>query len=268
MRLLGSHVARRPGDPQRRAAGAGLDDRPGPGARRATRARHREPEVGDLRAPRDRRDQHVVRLEIAVEHVAQVGVVDAARDVADPAHRLPQIVGPAGRRRRAGLQRAGPRIVLADQLHHDVRRLGVVDVEHPDHVLAGHLARRAGLGEDLLDRRGPGVEHLDRHVAAQLAVVGPPHRGGRPGVEPHAGLVARAVAEHQRVAIGGLRALGAEPDQQLARQLGVVGEPRAQRVRPVVRGPLGELAEGCGDRRRGGGAGHSSPHSMPCSTAR
>ena len=74
------------------------------------------------------------------------------------------------RRGRAEHDLALLRIVLADELHHDVRvAVAVMHVEHANDVIGNHVARRARLGEHLIERLGlvALVEHLDRDVAAE-----------------------------------------------------------------------------------------------------
>ena len=154
-----------------------------------------------------------------MEHVAQVRVVDAACDVAHPPRGLGGRARSHRRRRRARREHPAPGLVLADELHHDVRRIGVVDVEHADDVIADHLARRARLGEDLVDdRRALAAEHLDRDIAAELAIVGLPDRCGRADVEQHAELVALAAQPRRGLVVADPLAVRAQPNQGLRRE--------------------------------------------------
>jgi len=119
-------------------------------------------------------------------------------------------------------------IVLADQLHHDVRRIALVDVEHAHRMIADHVARGASFGER--ERvSAVAMEQLDRDVAAELAVVCLPHHRARAGIEPDLRLVAH-----------------------IQRGRGIAGGDRLR-----VRGVPQELLDG-----------HDRPCSMPCTTTR
>ena len=142
-RLLGRHVLGRAGDPHRPAGPPVMID-----TRGSAPARAESPKS----AIRARRDTGVIstllRLEIAVEHVAQVRVVHAARDVAHPADRL---VDRAGRSAAAEPPGTSSSCRGSCSPTSSITMYGRApsDVEHAHDVVADHVARGARLGERL-----------------------------------------------------------------------------------------------------------------------
>ena len=161
------------------------------------RAGARDAEVGDLDAAL-LVDHHVVRLDVAVDDPALVGVAGGAQDLQhDVDRRL--------RRRRAALADDVLERAPADQLHRDV--VGAVPlaaVEDADD--AGVLqARRAGrLAPEALDERDVlgqvAVEQLERDAAPELLVLGLVDVGHPAGAELGDDLVA---AVDHRVGLDG-----------------------------------------------------------------
>ncbi len=134
--------------------------------------------------------QHVGRLEIAVQHALAVGVQQADGHVAKQAH------GFARRQLLFAAEQVLQRALL-DVLHHVVRRLGIpADFEQLHHVAVG---RKECQLLDLAREHRPiepalvGVE-LDRHLAARVAVARYPHFA----IGPCAQKTHRFVAGHFR----------------------------------------------------------------------
>jgi hypothetical protein len=161
---------------------------------RCAGARSGEAEVGDDR-PAVAGDQHVVGLEVAVQHADPVGLHEAAAGL----HEHRQHRRPAARR---GAQ-PGREGAAVDELHRQehlpVDHADVVDRDHAGVAHAGHrpgLAQQAGraLGAVQL-----GADQLDRHLAIELWIVAgvdDPHAALPDPVEDH--VAADAVAAAQR----------------------------------------------------------------------
>ena len=119
----------------------------------------RDPEVGQLRPPL-LVDQHVLRLDVAVDHVAGVGDAEPARDLDRVGDRLLRV------------ERADPRDPLLQRLALDVLEddVGVAavlaGVDHRDDVGVGELGDRARLLAEALQLVGLlghlAVHHLHR----------------------------------------------------------------------------------------------------------
>src|SRR3712207_495041 len=153
LRLLGRQVL------------GGAHDRAG--LRHVRRARARDAEVGDLRAPLGV-DDDVVRLEVAVDHAALVGEARGAQHLDDEVDRADRV-----QRRLVGgdlLERAPLQV-----LHRDVRRpVPLAAVEDADDVgvLQPGGARRLAaeaLHELLVLGEAP-MQELERDVAPELLV--------------------------------------------------------------------------------------------------
>ncbi len=190
-------------------------------------------------------------------------VVHAARDVAHPAHGFVVGARPDRGCRATRCEHAALGLPFADELHDDIRRIGVVDVEHAHDVIARDLGGGARFGQDLVDhRRALAAEHFDRDVAAELRVVRLPHARGRADVEQHAELVAIALERGRRFVIVEPLAVRAQPDQCLRAQL--VGELGDER-RPLRIGPRGDRRERFADIAR---IRHAIPCSMLCTSTK
>ena len=230
--LLGRDVARRAGDLE--------------GAITLVIFTDREPEVRDPRAARERRDEYVVRLEVAMKDVAEMSVVNPACDVAHPAHGFGEAVRADGRCGAARREHASARFPFADQLHDDVRRpgvIGIVNVEHADDVIARDLRGGAGLGENLVEYgRALPAEHLDRDVAVELCIVRLPHRGGGADVEQHAETIALARDLGCDLVVVDPLAIRAQPDHGLRGERRI-GEALRDELGPMCVGPCGDLRE-------------------------
>ncbi|QJW96573.1 hypothetical protein FTUN_4130 [Frigoriglobus tundricola] len=258
-----------------------------PGAGQALLARQPgQPEVEQLGLP-VRRDQHVRRLQVAVDQAEPVRLDQRVRDLVGDVAREPD--GQRGDRR--GLLQVGAR----DQLHHEVRDGRTVDV-------AGRLLARVDRGDDVrvleppdgprLEEepgQGPRVliggrgQRLHRDRGAQLPVLGAVHHAHPPDADP---VEEPVVAEHEPVQPAGPHPFRLEAGQQPGGPQGldhrVVGR-RAVHGRPVGQGvkvfrrhdPGRQQAaeqERCGPRRRDardvqwqmaeGRSTHGSP--IPC----
>ena len=162
--LLGRHVARR------------AHDRPGAGvAAVAVLQALGQAEVGDLRNPLGAQE-HVRGFQVAVDHVALVGVVQRPGQRLDQAGgllRAPRAVGQGGRHAAA-----------IDVFEREERvPLVLADLENLHDVGMLQPGDRLGLDTetgDLLERRGPGVaDHLQGDQALQTGLPGLIH-------DPHA----------------------------------------------------------------------------------
>jgi hypothetical protein len=127
-------------------------------------------EVEDLDAPA-RGHEDVVRLQIAVDDVERVRVHQRGHHRDDDLDRAP-------RRHRAGGEEAGQRLAVEQLQHHVRRALELVDLVDDDDVLV-RAARRGPRLDQKAGRelRRVGVEHLERHLAAELEVARNHHPG-------------------------------------------------------------------------------------------
>ncbi len=127
----------------------------------------RDPEVGQLRPPLGV-DQHVLRLDVAVDDVARVGDGEAAGDLDRVGERFLRV------------ERADPADPLLQRLAFDVLEddVGVAavlaGVDHGDDVGVGELGHRPRLLAEALELVGLlghlAVHHLDRDVAVERLV--------------------------------------------------------------------------------------------------
>ncbi len=128
--LLGTHVGRRPdrhpgrGQPRVRAAGV------------ADRAR--DAEVGHHRAPTIGRQQDVVRLDVAVDYAARMGVGEGARHLRQQPPRL--------RDGHPGIPGQTPRQRVAVDVRHDEEHQSLTLVDREDRNNVGMRQLRGGLG--------------------------------------------------------------------------------------------------------------------------
>ena len=164
LELLGRHV------------GGGAQHRAAAGDARAV-GRRRDAEVDELR-DRVVAQQHVGRLDVAVDHPVGVRVVERSAELARHARHPP-------RAQRAVAQRGRERLtghVLHDDQHALVVDRGVVD-RHEVRV----VQRRAELRlahEALLDvSRAVGMQPLDRHLAVETFVLAQQHGRHSPGAQ-------------------------------------------------------------------------------------
>ena len=168
-------------------------------------------------------EQHVARLDVAVDQVGGVGGGQPLGDLpADPQH-------------LRHVERAGPvepllERLAGDELHHQVRQRLLADLVHLHHVLVPDLGRRPGLAQEpLAGRRGGGHlrgQHLHRHDPLEHVVERPEDDAEAALAEHLEHLVVPDPAE--RVGPGGRRQ---EPERHL-----VVG--RARRPRDRDRGAV------------------------------
>ena len=164
-RLLGAHVRGR------------AEHGAGPGHQRVLGLEPRDAEVGEQHAA-VLRDEHVRRLDVAVD---DAGLVRGGECVGEQrAHARRDL----GEHRAAPLELAEQRLA-ADQLHHDERRIVAVvavaaDVVDAQDVRVLERGRGARLAlespHDLRPPREVREQHLDRDLAAQLAVARAEHR--------------------------------------------------------------------------------------------
>ena len=115
-------------------------------------------------------EQHVARLDVAMDQVGRVGGGQPLGDLpADPQH-------------LRHVERADPvepllERLAGDELHHQVGQRLLGDLVHLHHVLVADLRRRPGLAQEALaGRRGGGQlrgQDLDRHHALQHLVERP-----------------------------------------------------------------------------------------------
>ena len=120
------------------------------------------------------REEHVLRLDVAMHHAGAVRHRQRLGDLGQQPHRLRH-------RELAGPGQAVPERLALDERHHVVEEaVGVAGVEHAEDVgvlqAGGHLDFA---GEPVGAERGRqfGAEHLDRHPAVVLQVLGEVHRG-------------------------------------------------------------------------------------------
>ncbi len=170
-------------------------------------------------------EQHVPRLDVAVDQVGGVGGGQPLGDLPADPHDLGHV------------ERPGPVEPLleglaGDELHHDVRQRLLADLVHLHHVLVPHLGRRPGLAQEpLAGRRGGGQlrgQHLHRDDPVEHVVE-------RPEDDPEP-----ALAEHLEHLV--------VPDP--AERVGPGGR-RQEPERHLVVGPSAPLLEG--DRAGGRG---------------
>ena len=179
--LLGRHVCRRAdqraglGDvaieraarrPRRRGVGGGRDPRHQPLGGGQLVGGAGQPEVGH-RDVAGGVDQHVARLEVAVD---QAGGVGGGQPAAGGDEQRDDV---GGRQGVAGqvLAEGGALDELHGQEHPAVDLAGVVD---RDHVGVGQLGQRLGLADQPRRRVGGAIgrrQHLDRHPAIELRIV-------------------------------------------------------------------------------------------------
>ena len=140
----------------------------------------RDAEVGDLAAA-ILADEHVVRLDVAMDDAVAVREPDGGQDLACVVHG----------------DRHGQRALADDQLlegrplqvlHGDVRgALGLATVVDRHDVRVGEACGVLGLAAEALDEAGVGrvavVEDLDRNAATQVLILGQVHRGHAAGAE-------------------------------------------------------------------------------------
>ena len=157
LRLLGAHVQRRADHlrevREQRLLGELLTRRLGDAE--VDHLRHRHAFV--------QRDQHVRRLDVAVDDAFRVRVLHGAAD-------LHEQLQPLARRQLVSVAELGDRHAV-HQLHHEVRpaRVGGAGVEHLGDVLVVHQRQRLALGleaGDHLARVDARLDHLERDLAA------------------------------------------------------------------------------------------------------
>ena len=127
----------------------------------------RDAEVGQLRPPLGV-DQDVLRLDVAVDHLARVGDREAAGDLDRVGDRLLRV------ERAVAADPLLQRFAL-DVLEDDVGVAAVLaGVDHRDHVGVGELGHRARLLAEALELVGLlghlAVHHLDRDLAVERLV--------------------------------------------------------------------------------------------------
>ena len=132
-------------------------------------------------------DQHVLRLDVAVDDVARVRGAERARDLDRVGHRL------GDREPSVAPDPLLQRLAL-DVLEHDVRPAAVVlaGIDHPDDVGMGELRHRPRLAAEALELIGVArhlaVHQLDRDLAlerlVERAVDGRHAPGPDPGLKP------------------------------------------------------------------------------------
>ena len=146
-----------------------------------------DPEVGHLHAA-VRADDDVVRLDVAVDDPVPVRERERVQDLA-------RVVDRDRDRRRAVLDEQLLQRAAVEELHRDVvGALGVAAVEDRDDVRVVEAGRVLRLAPESLHELLVGgvalVQHLQRHLAAELLVLGEVHVGHPAGAEPAADQVA------------------------------------------------------------------------------
>ena len=141
---------------------------------------------GDVARRRRRSDQHVGRLDVAVEVARRVHVGQRGGDLGGDADRLLRGEHPA-----LGLALADAIVegAAVGPRHHEVRlaarRLAELEPAHDPRAVDGE--EHAGLAEeataDLVVATPVVGEHLDGDLSVEHVVVGQPHGGERPGTE-------------------------------------------------------------------------------------
>ena len=131
-------------------------------------------EVGELDAAVSGQ-QHVLRLDVAVDHPLGVRVGERPAHLHADAHRL--LGGQRALAAHEALQ-----VLAVHQLHHEVGAVGVLAaVEQAHQVRVGEARHQHGLPAEalgvLLVGDQAGVQPLDRHGPPQHGVRRPPHRG-------------------------------------------------------------------------------------------
>ena len=143
-----------------------------------------QPPVDHLRLA-ERPEHDVVRLDVAVEHPAAVGILDRLTGIDEVPEELAKAEHPPGHRHRAagGVMIADRPCERAagDQPHHLEQSPPRILPDVVDRRDVGMLQRRAG--KDFLEKGGPvprvvGVaigELLEKHLAAELEIAGDEH---------------------------------------------------------------------------------------------
>ncbi len=131
----------------------------------------RDAEVGQLRVPVGRQ-QDVVRLDVAVDHAALVGVGQGVGHLHRDRERL-------GEGQRALQRDALVQVAAVDELAHDERTpIGLAAVDDGHDARVREQRERAGLALEAVDRIGrfepARMQQLDRDGASELLVVGLP----------------------------------------------------------------------------------------------
>src|SRR6185436_7854348 len=129
-------------------------------------------DLHEIAASPERLEDHVLRLEIAMNDAEVVRFAESGEDLAED-------VDDASERERSLFVSNAREILPAQELHHEVRLavVGPAEVEHGDRVRVIELARRACLRHEaerrVLVRKEVRVDDLDRHRAAERALLGP-----------------------------------------------------------------------------------------------
>ena len=197
-RLLGGHVVRR-------AEHETVRGQPARAVRRiAALAQDRDPEVDDPRhlgAVHVGLDDHVLRLEVAMDEARLVRVIQAFEQLAheedDPLRLHRRVVEDHGQ------------VVTLGEVHDHVAKPvgGLADIDDADHVRMAQPTGELGLAleplRDLVVLEQPRVENLDRERAADLDVLGAVDRTHRALTEARLDLIAvREDLADQRVLLG------------------------------------------------------------------
>ena len=158
----------------RREVGGGAHDRSGLGQALLGVDGPGDPEVRDLDGSLFG-DEHVARLDVAVDHPVAMRVGERPGDIRGDLGRPVGVQRPG----RAQDRRQGPAV---DELHHDeIGAVVLAPVEDGDDVGVREVGRRLGLPAEAL-HEGPvhrelGEEHLERDRAVQELVPGAVHLG-------------------------------------------------------------------------------------------
>ena len=214
--------------------GAELHPRPGEGGV----AEHLgDAEVGQQQAVVLGAQEHVLRLDVAVDDPAPVGVVERGR-------RLPQVLARLRQAERALLAQAVVEGAPLDVGHHQVGGVVglavVVDGEDVGVVERGDRLRLALEARQEVGVRGEvGVEHLDRHAPLEQQIGGEEDLGEAAlpdlPVEPVARVEDAALVAHGAIAVSGafVRTSSTAPtwctrgDRSSSRSRADQGDPRA-----------------------------------------